>query len=74
MRKALVFGDHLRAQQQQGCRDLETQQHHDRGGQRAVTLSLAEGPACTRAPKNQDTWSRLGDKVSAIDLNLSMRI
>ena len=36
VRKALVFGDHLRAQQQHERRDLEREQRDDRGRQRAV--------------------------------------
>ena len=30
------------------------------------TLPVVKGPACPCPPKNQDTWSRLGAKVSAI--------
>ena len=32
------------------------------------TLPVVKGPACPCPPKNQDTWSRLGAKVSAIRL------
>ena len=34
--EALVLRDHLRAEQQEGRRDLQAQHHHDRRGQRAV--------------------------------------
>ena len=31
-----------------------------------ATLPVVKGSACPRPPENQDTWSRLGAKVSAI--------
>ena len=34
--EALVLRDHLRAEQEEGCGDLQAQHHHDRRGQRAV--------------------------------------
>ena len=36
------------------------------------TLPVVKGSACHRSPENQDTWSRLEAKVSAIRLKLAM--
>ena len=45
--RALVLGDHLRAEQQQDRRELEAQQHHDGGGERAVDDSPATASRST---------------------------